>query len=175
MTKYEDTFLGIDKSKAHPNALKLLEEDFFWSNGDELAPFGSDEGHEALCEFRRWRKENPKIEVGYCIAWVINSVGEIDNYDDYNEENIVDEELIKRQKADPNFDDQQYIYTLDTSIIATALGQLVDEGIIEIDYKYYVQVAINRQKIWAKLSDGWAHKDEYIRRLSIIETVLDKA
>lgn len=175
MTKYNENYLGIDKNKAHPNALKLLQDNFFWNGIDELAPFGSDEGYEALIEFRRWRKENPKIEVGYCIAWVINSVGEIDDYDDYNEENVVNEELIKRQRNDPNFNDQQYIYTLDTSIIATALGQLVDEGIIEIDYKYYVQVAINRQKIWAKLSDDWEHKDEYIRRLTIIEKVLAKA
>ncbi|WP_445457516.1 hypothetical protein [Flavobacterium sp. HNIBRBA15423] len=175
MTKEDASYFGIDKSKAHPNAIKLLKDDFFWTNNDELSPFGSDEGHEALCEFRRWRKENSEIEVGYCIAWVINSVGEIDNYDDYNEESIVDEELIRQKIIDNNFDDKQYIYALDTSIIATALGQLVDEGTIEVDYKYYVQVAINRQRIWARLHNNWEYKDEYIRRLNIIEKVLEQA
>ncbi|MDR7211235.1 hypothetical protein [Flavobacterium piscis] len=173
--KIEDPFEGIDKNKAHPNALKLLKQDFFWDRVDELSPFGSDEGDMALREFRQWRKENPEIEVGYCIAWIINSVGQIKDYDDYNEENLVNKKLIKEQIDNPDFDDQHYIYTLDTSIIATALGQLVDEGFIEEDYKYFVQVAINRQKIWTKLNDCWEHKDEYIKRLLIIEKVLQKA
>lgn len=82
---------GIDKNNAHARAIELLTEDFFWSASDELSPFGSDEGHTALCEFRKWRKKNKKISVGYCIAWVIESVGEFDDYDDYNEENLVDE------------------------------------------------------------------------------------
>ena len=168
-------YLGIDKSKAHPKAIELLTEDFFWSNSDELSPFGSDEGHTALCEFRKWRKKNKKISVGYCIAWVIESVGEFNNYDDYNEENLVGDTVIKAQINDETFDDQQFIYTLDTSVIATALGQLVDEGQIELDYKYYVQVAINRLRIWAKLNETWAYKDEFIRRMNLIEKILEKA
>ena len=168
-------FLGIDKSKAHSKAIELLTEDFFWSSSDELSPFGSDEGHTALCEFRKWRKKNKKISVGFCIAWIINTVGEIENYDDYNEENLVDEAIIKTQIADESFDDQQYIYTLDTTIIATALGQLVDEGLIELEYKYFVQVAINRLRIWAKLNETWNYRNEYIRRLDLIEKNLEKA
>ncbi|MGL5275937.1 hypothetical protein [Myroides sp.] len=93
----------------------------------------------------------------------------------YNEEEIVDKDLIKQQVEDENFDDQQYIYTVDTSVIATALGQLVDEGIIEEDYKYFVQVAINRLRIWASLATHWSYKDEYIRRLNLIEDVLSNA
>lgn len=50
-------------------------EDFFWDMEDELAPFGSDEGFEALAEFRL-AKKNPNISVGFCIAWVIESVGD---------------------------------------------------------------------------------------------------
>jgi len=168
-------FLGIDKSKAHPKATELLSEDFFWDGTDELAPFGSDEGHTALVEFRKWRKKNKKISVGFCIAWVIESVGEFEDYEEYNEENLVDEKIIQQQINDENFDEQHYIYTLDTSVIATALGQLVDEGLIEADYKYYVQVAINRLRIWAGMNSTWVHKDEYIRRLGLIENVLAKA
>lgn len=168
-------FEGIDKNNAHARAIELLTEDFFWSASDELSPFGSDEGHTALCEFRKWRKKNKKISVGYCIAWVIESVGEFDDYDDYNEENLVDELKIKNQIDNDEFDDQQYIFTLDSSVIATALGQLVDEGLIEVDYKYFVQVAINRLRIWANLHESWKYKNEFVRRLNIIEKVLEKA
>ncbi|MGL5275933.1 hypothetical protein [Myroides sp.] len=76
--------MAIDKTKAHPRAIELMTEDFFWDGADELAPFGSDEGHTALVEFRRWRKKNKKISVGFCIAWVIEDVGGLDDYDNYN-------------------------------------------------------------------------------------------
>jgi hypothetical protein len=59
----EDEFYGIDKDHAHPRALELAPEAFFWSCGDELAPFGSDEGDMALREFLYWRKENPTLPV----------------------------------------------------------------------------------------------------------------
>ena len=74
----------------------------------------------------------------------------------------MDEIKIKSQIDNDEFDDQQYIFIVDSSVIATALGQLVDEGLIEADYKYFVQVAINR-------------KNEFVRRLNVIEKVLEKA
>lgn len=42
----EEEIYGIDKDQdqAHPRAIELVPEDFFWSCIDELAPFGSDEG-----------------------------------------------------------------------------------------------------------------------------------
>lgn len=170
-----DIYCDLEKEKAHPKAQALMTEDFFWDIGDELAPFGSDEGFEALSEFREWRLENPDISVGFCIAWIIESVGEFDNYEDYNEENLVHHEKILQQINDPDFDDQQYIFTLDTTIIATALGQLVDEGLIEEEYKYYVQVAINRLRIWADLQNHWDYRKEYIHNLDTIEQVLESA
>ena len=106
---------------------------------------------------------------------MIESVGEFDNYEDYNEENLVNTEKILQQLNDPDFDDQQYIFTLDTTVIATALGQLVDEGIIEAEYKYYVQVAINRLRIWSDLQTHWDYREEFINNLNAIERVLAMA
>ncbi|MFV0541075.1 MAG: hypothetical protein ACK5MZ_07530, partial [Aestuariibaculum sp.] len=61
----ENEIYGINKEHSHKRAIQLVLEDFFWDCGDELSPFGSDEGFEALQEFRRWRKEFPEEEVGY--------------------------------------------------------------------------------------------------------------
>ena len=36
---------------AHPRALDLMQEKFFWDCVDEEAPFGSDEGHDASTSF----------------------------------------------------------------------------------------------------------------------------
>ncbi|NII28109.1 hypothetical protein HB364_23705 [Pseudoflavitalea sp. X16] len=172
MEEQEEKY-GIDIDNAHPKAIELIPEEFFWSCIDELAPFGSDEGDTALAEYRDWRKANPNTPTLECLKWVIESVGEM-NFADYNQK-IVDKKLIKSQLEDDDFDDQQYIYTLDNSVIATGLAQLVDEGIIEQQNKSIIQLAIDRQKNWAELSEGWEHSKEYIDNLQVLERALNQA
>src|SRR5436309_3549899 len=125
----EEEIYGIDKDHAHKRAIELIPEEFFWDCVDELAPFGSDEGDMALSEFRVWKKENPGLPTYECLRWTIECVGEIE-LDEYNEK-ILNKNLIKSQLEDDEFDDQQYIFTLDISVIATGFGQLVDEGKID--------------------------------------------
>src|SRR5262245_18845110 len=44
----------LSKKTAHPEAAKLMNEDWFWSETDELAPFGDDDGWNGLLEFKNW-------------------------------------------------------------------------------------------------------------------------
>jgi len=169
----EDEIYGIDKDHAHKRAIELIPEEFFWDNISELAPFGSDEGDTALSEFRDWKKENPNLPTYECIKWTIESVGEM-NISDYNEK-ILDRKLIKKQIIDIAFDDQQYIFTVDISVIATGFGQLVDEGKIEERNKPLIQLAIDRQKIWAELAEDWEYREEYIGNLNVLERALKEA
>ncbi len=166
----EEEKYGIDIDNAHPRAKALIPEDFFWSTIDELAPFGSDEGDTALAEFRDWRKQNADVPTIECLKWVIESVGEME-FTDYNTA-ILSQATIKSQLEDDDFDDQQYIYTLDNSVIATGFAQLVDEGIIEQENKKVIQLAINRQIIWAELLEDWTHAQEYISNLRVLDSVL---
>ncbi len=161
---------GIQKDHAHKRAIELIPEDFFWSCIDELAPFGSDEGDMALAEFRDWKKENPNSPTYECLQWTIESVSEL-NISEYNE-NILDKGLIRKQITDDDFDDYQYIFTVDISVIATGFGQLVDEGKIDERNKPIIQLAINRQKNWAELSEGWKYRGEYIANLTVLERAL---
>jgi uncharacterized protein YfeS len=161
---------GIDIDFAHERAKQLIPEEFFWSSFDELAPFGSDEGDTALAEYRDWRKQNPDTPTIECLRWVIESVGEMD-VADYNS-SILNRAKVKKAIADKNFDDHQYIYTLDNSIIATGFAQLVDEGTINPANKPLIQLAIDRQKIWADVSTGWEHADKYIGNLKVLERAL---
>lgn len=161
---------GIDIENANKRAVELIPEDFFWSGIDELAPFGSDEGDMALYEYRDWRKINPKTATIECLKWVIEDVGEM-NFADYNY-NILNKELIQTQIDDDNFNDQQYIWTLDISIIATGFAQLVDEGLIELANIPIIQLAIHRQLIWAELSEDWEYSEEYISNLKVLDRVL---
>lgn len=169
----EDEQHGIDIDFAHPKAIELIPEEFFWSCFDEISPFGSDEGDTALAEYRDWRKQNPNIPTVECLKWVIESVGEME-FSDYNRL-LATKENVQALLEDHDFDDQQYIYTLDNSVIATGFAQLADEGIIEAQNKSTIQVAIDRQIIWAQLATGWEHAAQYIDNLKILDRALKAA
>ncbi|GGH83236.1 uncharacterized protein YfeS [Filimonas zeae] len=168
-----DELYGIDIETAHERAKTLIPEDFFWSCADELSPFGSDEGDCALAEWRDWRKSNPTTPSIECLKWTIESVGEM-LWNQYNTA-LLDKELLFNQIADGNFDDNQYIYTLDISVIATGFGQLVDEGMIDPANKPLIQLAIDRQILWSQLQPGWQHAGDYINHMNILTRALAEA
>ena len=82
---------------------------------DEDAPFGSDEGHDAYFEYRAWRSKHPDAPLSACLEWI----GDVSNYPD--------------------------TFTFDATIIATVLGQLVDEGRIAATAKPAAHRALQRQ------------------------------
>ncbi|WP_089894627.1 hypothetical protein [Chitinophaga arvensicola] len=168
----DEEIYGIDKEHAHPRAIALITDDFFWDCADELAPFGSDEGDEALATFREWRRANPDTPTIECIKWTIISVGEM-AFEDYNED-LLDRDLIRQLKEDPGYDDQQFIFTLDASIIATGFGQLVDEGTIDEANKPLIHIALERQIAWAQISESWSYAEQHIGYLNIMKRVLDE-
>lgn len=169
----EEAPYGIDRAQGHPRALELIPDEFFWDCADELGPFGSDEGDTALDEFREWRREHPDDPVEGCIIWTIEAVGEMD-VDEYSD-GIADEKLVAELMEDDDFDDQQYIYTLDISVIATGFGQLADEGRIDPEVKPYLARALARQIMYANLSKGWDHAGQYVENLRRLQQVLQLA
>lgn len=168
-----EEFDGIEIEKAHPRAIELVPEEFFWDCGDDLAPFGSDEGHTALEEWREWRRQSPDAPALDCLIWTIESVGEI-KFSDYGS-SLLSRDKIKTQVEDRKFDDLQYIFTLDTSVIATAFGQLVDEGKIDRDLKPVVEIAIERLIIWSEMREEWAHAHQYVANLTTLRNALHLA
>ncbi len=127
---------------AHPRARELMKESFFWDCVNELAPFGSDEGFDAYYEWRGWREENPQLGLKDCLAWILD--GKIDDYNSH----LYSNECIKKDLENPDgalLSEAYDMFTLDTTIIATGLGQLLDEGIIDANAKPYILVAVNRQ------------------------------
>jgi len=168
-----DELYGIDIDHADKRAIELIPEEFFWSCIDELAPFGSDEGDTALAEFRDWRKANRNIPTIECLKWTIESVGEME-FANYND-SLLSRDTIEKQIQNKYFDDQQYIFTLDISVIATGFAQLVDEGLIEAQNKPIIRIAIDRQIIWSELQKNWEHANTYISYLNILKRALEKA
>jgi uncharacterized protein YfeS len=169
----EATRVELEKDEAHPRALELIPDDFFWDCTDELAPFGSDEGDQALHEFQSWRKENVDGPIELCLAWTIESVGEMD-FSEYTDA-IFDESTVRIQVEDPEFDDQQLIYATDVSVIATTFSQLVVEGKIDASAKPIARRAIKRQIVWAVSKPNWSQALQYIQNLRRLDVVLDQA
>jgi uncharacterized protein YfeS len=175
MEEEDEEPYGIDRDHAHPRALELVPEEFFWDCVDELAPFGSDEGDMALSEWRRWRQENPSAPALDCLIWTIESVGEM-TIEDYN--SLLAESTLQAQIADEAFDDVQYIYILDTSVIATGFGQLVDEGRIDFDSKPLIKRAINRLLLWSSLTDAVLpiqYQGAFHTKLQVLVRILEQA
>jgi len=165
----EDRY-GINKDYAHPNAIKLVPEEFFWDCVDELAPFGSDEGDMALAEYRDWRKLNPNTPILECMKWSIEGVGEIP-YENYNE-SLLSKEVIKEHIYNQEYNDHYYIYTLDATVIGTGFGQLVDEGKIDEDIKPTISIALTRLIYWSELQPDWEGSEIFIKNLKVLERIL---
>jgi len=161
---------GIDKEYAHKKAVDLIPNEFFWDCIDEFAPFGSDEGDLALSEWRDWRRENLDKPAFECLIWTIESVGEID-IQKYTA-SLAKKDVFLDMLNNDEIDEDQYIWTLDVSIIATGFGQLVDEGVIDANSKPYIQIALARQKLWGEYC---LEDKEYINRMIVLEKALGKA
>jgi uncharacterized protein YfeS len=139
MTEDNDHDPWNEPSHRHPRANELMRDGFFWDCVNELAPFGSDEGADAYAEYRNWRAENPRANLVDCISWILGG-----RQDAYNL-SLTDESAI--QDSDESAQEFGYgdAFTLDATIIATVLAQLVDEGRIDVEAKPFADVAIRRQ------------------------------
>lgn len=168
-----EEIFGIAKVHAHPRAIALMQDEFFWDCSDELAPFGSDEGENALTEFIEWRKAHPHTPTIECLKWAIESIGDMP-FEAYNE-TLLDRDYIAQQMEDPAFDAHQCIFILDTAIIATGFGQLVFEGVIDEENKPVIAIALERQVCWALLSESWSYAEQRIGYLNILKRALEEA
>lgn len=141
MTDDSDDVLA-DVRSAHPRARELMPEEFFWDCGDDDAPFGSDEGDTALYEFRDWRESNPDASLVDCLSWIRS--GQLTEYDS----RLVQDSQISKDLANPGgafLADAYDMFTLDATVLATGLAQLVFEGRIDAEAKPYLRVAVQRQ------------------------------
>jgi uncharacterized protein YfeS len=133
-----------DPHLRHPRAQELMPEPL-WDCVDELAPFGSDEGWEAYYEFREWRAANPEET----LLPYLESIAE---------------------QADDFPDDD---FTLDATLIATVLGQLVDEGRIDAAAKPFAFDALERQSQSPAIESCGEHAPERLELLRQIREAID--
>jgi len=136
---YDDHDPWNEPSHRHPIASKLMLDETLWDCVNELAPFGSDEGADAYCEFRNWRADNPTADLTACVDWILG--GKLKYYD----ESIADVDTLESSDLSAQSFGYGDAFTLDATIIATILGQLIDEGCIDSAAKPLAFIAISRQ------------------------------
>jgi len=125
--------------KAHPNAKRLMNEDFYFSTIDETAPFGNDDGADTYAGFKDWRQthksDSPKEFL----------LEQIDRWD-YPKFDIYETDIEKLKPyltADKM--NIQYMTGVDQAIVAVAFGQLYLEGTIDKDFKQLAKTTIDRE------------------------------
>jgi len=168
--EYDDHDPWNEPSHRHPRAIELMRNPLFWDCVNELAPFGSDEGADAYIEYRTWRTDNPGSNLIDCVSWILGG-----KQAGYNE-SLTKETVIQNSDESAVEFDYSDAFTLDATIIATVLGQLVDEGRIDSEAKPFAQLAIRRQShplLLARFGDSSVAERRAI--LESVQQVIDAA
>jgi uncharacterized protein YfeS len=153
-----------EPSHRHPRASELMRDDMFWDCVNELAPFGSDEGADAYALYREWRKVNLESPLTECLSWILADI-----HADYSD-GLQAGFLIGSLEEPAAGLDYPDAFTLDATIIAVVLGQLVDEGRIDGEAKSFAYIAIDRQSRQEALSE-FAGSDADVEREEILAKV----
>ncbi len=136
MSDYSPT---IDK--AHPNAERLMNEEFYWSPIEETGPFGSDDGADTYAGFADWRRTHTKDKPEAFLREQIDYWG----YPTFDLKETNFEKLKPYlRKSDLG---NRYMSGIDAAIVAIAFGQLYLEGTVDKDFKELTITSIKRQLI----------------------------
>lgn len=156
----------LSKKSAHPAALKFMQDDYWWQQAYDFAPFGSDDGNDALYGFREWRLSHPAEEPANYLDEMVESWQASLQQKDWT-----DYALIKKRH------EEDIMYTsVDYAIVGVAFAQLVLEGKISTALKNYGIKAVKRQQLLTEKGDygytGTLKKDRletWARQLKVLE------
>ncbi|MEL7223178.1 MAG: hypothetical protein AAGJ93_17770 [Bacteroidota bacterium] len=123
------------KENAHPKAIELLQEDFYWDAVDDFAPFGSDNGHDMLYMYRNWRIEHPDGSIDDFILRYEQLWG-------FPFKHLFELDV---NKIDSFQDGSYYFISIDKGLIALCFAGLVLDGKIDADTRKLALHAYQRQ------------------------------
>jgi uncharacterized protein YfeS len=167
----------LSAETAHPNAKKLLVDNFYWSPIDESGPFGNDDGSDAVYGFKDWRPANLSTSpVSYLKALIKDWGYETPDWYEMRPEKI--EEFIETPVKVNMSGAVQYsklgdrtLLGLDNAIIAVAFGQYAHEGLIDAELKNLASIALKRELL-PVLLNRW-DKDYQEKRKIQLQAMLD--
>ena len=144
---FDDEDYGPHRKTSHPHFVRYLTDGFYYDCGNEEAPFGSDEGSDALYELEQAFRKNADLDTLAFPQKLICEYWDMDYLPpqlDQAAESIA--ELCKQQETE--------VYQSDKVIIATAFGNIKITGRLKPELQQLALLAIQRLDILARLR-GW--------------------
>lgn len=146
---FDDEDYGPHRKTSHPHFVRYLTDDFYYDCSDEEAPFGSDEGSDALYELEQAFRKNTDLDTLtfpqklICKYWGMDY---LPPRADQTAESIA--ELCRQQETG--------VYQSDKVIIATAFGSIKITGRLKLELQQLTLLAIQRLDVLAQLRDWCA-------------------
>lgn len=136
----------LSREEAHPNARRLLKDEFYWDVCDEDSPFGNDTGADTLEFYRAWIEHSDDDED------FLHQLFDEWDVDWEDAQAVPAAELAQRLESDPF-----HILAYDDAVIATAFAQIVLEGNASRDMAMLAMRALERQALPEVIAfRGWS-------------------
>lgn len=156
----------LSPKNAHPRAVALLKDSFYWSILDDDSPFGNDNGADALTAYRKWRNQH---RIGTAVDFIRELLTSF-------QAPLSEWKMLKASDIN-TFLDQIKGYVLETGddvIISVAFAELLLDGKIDEEVRTLAQRAIQNEQGLIKWR-RWTDPVERAHRLKQMETVLIQA
>ena len=151
---FDDEEYGLNPLTSHPIFRKYFSNEIYYDCGDEEAPFGSDEGHDAFSELEESVRKKKKTNFLDFPRVIIEEIWEMD-YLTPDLENT-DEELKEQAKRKYNgLLGDQIILQSDQVILAVTFGQAKITGKIDKDLLELALKSLNRMDKLNRLIWNW--------------------
>ncbi len=155
---FDDEEHGLNPLTSHPTFRKYFSDKIYYDCGDEEAPFGSDEGHDAFSELEESVRKKKKINFFDFPRVIIEEIWEMDYLTPDLEK--TDEELKVQTKLNYNgLPGEQIILQSDQVILAVAFGQAKITGKIDKDLLELALKSLNRMDKLNRLIWKWGKEE----------------
>jgi uncharacterized protein YfeS len=144
---FDDEEIGLHRKTSHPNFVKYFKEDFYYDCCNEEAPFGSDEGSDALSELIDYIKKYGNNNIASLPQKIIEEFWDMQ----YMKPTNIDIDFIKAQLDDEDNENEMLIMQSDQVIIAIALGQIKITGTVDLELKNLALSSLKRMNIVARI------------------------
>lgn len=141
--------LDINWEDYHPDARRLLDDPFYWECSDDFAPHGNDAGADLLSLYKSWLGQNSAAD-----------------------SMVFFRDLMSRWECSEPLNDQSELDEYDEAAIALPFAELKYCGVCSPAAVSSALAAILRQGVAAAKSHNWSSKDEYLKKLAMMEAKL---
>jgi uncharacterized protein YfeS len=141
--------LDVDWRDFHRDARRVLDDPFFWEEGNDFSPHGNDSGADLLSDYRRWLRGHPSDDP-------------LRFY-----QNLMAQWALSEDATDPLVRSP-----MDEAAVALAFAELKLRADCRPSVAQLAREAVRRQREEALKAEGWPHREDRLKSLELIESKL---